>query len=317
MKKLLLTLLIATLIACPSRYSLQKKPQPHVTYWENGKIKTQTGYQSDGTKLFFDCFDNNGDRMFCHPITHDLPISYITVTYHDTPKNTSVASYIHYRDMVKMTKLQEYTYRKNNKAKTKTTYQSDGKTKASESTYWENGKKKTEIGYQSDGKTKGSESTYWENGKPKTEIGYRYEGVKLSWLTYWKTGKPKTEIGYRYDGTKSSDFTYWKNGNLKTQIDYRSDGETKRKEWAFTDSGKEKTGIEYHADGKTKKHHADFYENGNPKQIKVYDNRGRRLALENLWPSGTIKKEIIYEPPGFASNEVCYSEDGESVTCPH
>ena len=130
-----------------------------ITCYANGNKKTIIYYRNNGSTLIFGigCYKENGDvnEVLCHPTRHSLPNTYMTVTYHDPPDNTKVASYIQYIDTDKTRKLDEITYYNDdgNSEKTVIYYQYDDSTKSAEYTYWENGNEKTVINYQADGST--------------------------------------------------------------------------------------------------------------------------------------------------------------------
>ena len=230
----------------------------------NGNLKTSIAYQSDGvTVSSVTCYDSTGTSEHCHPIRHGLPAAYMTLTYHDSPTNTKVNSYIQYKDTAKETKLYESTYWESaGNIKTNIDYQSDGVTLSSVTCYDSTGASEychpithglpaaymtltyypsqpgaigiytnvnTYIQYRDTAKTKKYyESTLWEsNGNIKTNIAYQSDGsTKWSKSTFWENGNIKTSIAYQLDGsTKFFEFIYWEsNGNIKTHIGYGLDG---------------------------------------------------------------------------------------------
>ena len=282
MCKIIIIIALATLLACPSRYSVRKEaapqatPQPpQVTYWKNGNKKTEIEYHADGVTVdSVSCYDSKGESSFCHPTRHDLPTAYISVTYHDTPKNTKVANYIHYRDTAKTTILQEYTY-------------------------WKNGNKKTEIEYLSDGVT--IDFAYCYDSKDERSFCHptRHDlptaYISVTYHDTPKNTKVASYIHYR-DTAKTTilqEYTYWKNGNAKTKIGYLYDGETKDYESTFWKDGNPKTAIEYLADGVAKKEEATYWQNGNSKTFFLC-NTIVLVAYISLWvtvfPKGSLSR---------------------------
>ena len=158
------------------------------SYYGNEWLKTSIAYENDGSTIRnIGCYlfvlrgasdRSNGEP--CHPVRHGLPAEYMTLAYHDAA-NTKLETYTQYRDTAMTVKLTEAAYRENGKLKAWIRYNGypggGDNPKDYERTYDENENLKIEIGYDSDGTTKAYEETYYENESKKTEIKYYSDGA--------------------------------------------------------------------------------------------------------------------------------------------
>lgn len=171
-----------------------------ITYFKNGRVLKQLGWDMNGTKLFSESRDKGTDNIFV-----------INKWYQN-----GVMAYQLVTDIQKLTPISFNSWLPNGQRCSKTNFK-EGSGKVVY--YYDNGQEELEENYK-DGKPDGLLTSWYENGQKRRESNYK-DGEQDGLTTYWyENGQKSSEETYK-DGKRDGLLTSWyDDGQKKSESNY-------------------------------------------------------------------------------------------------